>query len=511
MVNAGIWSLLPCALVVIVAYKKKNIFLGIGIGIFLTIIISVFVNLSQGNLSLAQTIFRIPRVLADQIFSPFNISVVIQVFVISGFASLLLIVDSFKVLMSRLSIHASNQRNVSIITWFMGILIFFDGIANMLIVGPLIKPFAKKVNLSKEKLAFIIDATSAPIAGIAVVSTWAGYEVALLAKVFADNAIDEKPLLIVLESLPYRFYNILMILFVIIIILMKFDFGPMRKYKTQEVDIVVNEERLDGKIRYAIIPIVILIGTLFFFMFFDGYLALKSKGAVIDFSLTSVIDMFGSADSINVLLLSSVLAFISIVFILKTKYKVKLKKQANIVLKGNKNILNIVFLLVLAWSFSALIKDIGIQEYLVSLLSNLDNIALLPLVIFLISSLTAFATGSSFATMGIVIPIAIGITTALDPNPLNLVIVLSAVLSGATFGDHCSPISDTTIISASTAECGTMRHVQTQFPYALFVGGFSVIGYILVAFSINIIVINIICILMMVLVMFLIRKNQKSR
>ena len=376
MINASIFSLLPGILVIIIAYKKRNIYLGLIIGIITSLIISIFVNIFNGNYNIYNILLNIPKVLIKQILDPFNIGVIIQVFIIGGFVALLLKVDSFKVLVNKLSVYAHNQKNVSIITWLMGMFIFFDGIANMLIVGPLIKPLAKKVNLSKEKLAFIIDATSAPIAGLAIVSTWVGYEIVLLNKALIENGITGNPLFIIIESLPYRFYNILMIIFVIAIIIMKLDFGKMSDYQTDEIEITPEIIEDDGKIRYAVIPITILIISLFGFMFLDGYISIINSGGNVKLNISGVIGMFGEANSIRVLLVSSSLGLLSIILILKVKYQFKMKRQAKIILDGNKNLGQIVLILLLAWSFSALIKDIGIQEYLSSLIQNLNNISL---------------------------------------------------------------------------------------------------------------------------------------
>lgn len=503
-------TLIPPIVSILLAFITKNVVISLFIGILSG---SFLLSLNNTNFILAlpqsfiDFIYRALNSLAD----PWNAGIILQVLAIGGVIHLVAKMGGAKAIAISLADKAKSSKGTQIITWFLGLLVFFDDYANSLIVGPIMRPVSDKMNISRERLAFIIDATAAPIAGLAIISTWIGLEVGLINDAFSGIGLNNDAFGIFLQTIPYRFYNILILAFVIITIILAKDFGPMRKAEikakqsdfnnldTKHNDSIQSE--LEPKVGVklsiwnAIIPIGTLIVTSLIFFYYSGYtsivngdnIGLQNLMVKSPWSFLSIKEAFSSADASVALFQSAIISSIVAILMAVSKKIFKVSEAIEIWIDGMKSLLMTAVILILAWSLSSVIKDLGTAKFLVTLLSGSMPAFLLPSVIFILGSIISFSTGTAYGTMGILMPLAIPLAHSINPDISFIVISTSAVLTGAIFGDHCSPISDTTILSSMGAGCNHIDHVKTQMPYALFVASITVLfGYIPAGLGISI-------------------------
>ena len=375
------------------------------------------------------------------------------------------------------------------------------------------RPVTDEKKVSREKLSFIVDATAAPIAGIALISTWVGYEVGLIKDGYEAIGQEVNAYSIFVETIPYRFYNILMLLFVLCTAVFLKEFGPMltaerraRKYdqtNKEEINPAASKEMEEMEpaegVHLSIWNAIIPIGTLIVFaivgFYVNGYNAILAgeNTAIINllkenpYSFTAIQEAFGASDASIVLFQAALFASIVAMFMGVSQKTFTWGQAVETWINGMKSLIITGAILLLAWSLSEVITDLGTAQFLVSLLSDSMPPFLLPSIIFILGSIISFATGTSYGTMGILMPLAIPLAAALSSDPEFIVISAGAVLTGAIFGDHCSPISDTTILSSMGAGVNHMDHVRTQLPYALLVGVITVLfGFIPVGLGIPI-------------------------
>ncbi|EQK42721.1 na+/H+ antiporter family protein [[Clostridium] bifermentans ATCC 638] len=503
-------TLIPPLVSILLAFITKNVVISLFIGILSG---SFLLSLNSTNFILAlpqsfiDFIYRALNSLAD----PWNAGIILQVLAIGGVIHLVAKMGGAKAIAISLADKAKSSKGTQIITWFLGLLVFFDDYANSLIVGPIMRPVSDKMNISRERLAFIIDATAAPIAGLAIISTWIGLEVGLINDAFSGIGLNNDAFGIFLQTIPYRFYNILILAFVIITIVLAKDFGPMRKAEikakqsdfnnldTKHNDSIQSE--LEPKVGVklsiwnAIIPIGTLIVTSLIFFYYSGYTSIVNGDNIelqnlmfkSPWSFLAIKEAFSSADASVVLFQSAIISSIVAILMAVSKKIFKVSEAIEIWIDGMKSLLMTAVILILAWSLSSVIKDLGTAKFLVTLLSGSMPAFLLPSVIFILGSIISFSTGTAYGTMGILMPLAIPLAHSINPEISFIVISTSAVLTGAIFGDHCSPISDTTILSSMGAGCNHIDHVKTQMPYALFVASITVLfGYIPAGLGISI-------------------------
>lgn len=407
-----------------------------------------------------------------------HMSVIIFSLLISGMVSILKYTNGMSGIAQWVGKYAKTKRSAMFTTYFMGVVVFFDDYANTLVVGNTMKTITDKFNISREKLAYIVDATAAPIACIALVSTWIGYEVQLIDEGIINNDLQSvvgTGYAAFLKSISYSFYPLITLAFIFILIFLKRDFGQMlkveRNHKKKKSS--TNEKSIKEPVYKGFLPIFVLISISFFGIYITG------KGE-------NFIQHIQSGNSYKGLIWGSSVAFLITVLI---NFKSGFKNIINWTLKGFEELLPAIMILILAWALNNVLKDLGLGDFLASVLNDSGiSFNWVPLITFLLSSIIAFSTGSSFSTMSILFPIVISISTSfiLD-NPTEEIYSifycgLASVLSGAVLGDHCSPISDTTILSSMATGCEHISHVQTQFPYALTVGGISVVMIVLSSF-----------------------------
>ncbi|BFU78977.1 Na+/H+ antiporter NhaC family protein [Arcobacter sp. 15-2] len=512
----GAWTLLPPLVTIILAFTTRNVifslFMGILSGTFLA-------NISGENIFFAfiNAFVDMSSKMVGSLADSWNAGIILQVLTIGGMIAIITKMGGPRAIAQKLAARAKSPVSAQIYTWIMGFFIFFDDYANSLIVGPIMRPVTDKLKVSREKLAFIIDSTAAPIAGLALISTWVGYELSLIKDAYTLlGQPDINAFGVFVETLPYRFYNILMLGFVFYSAYSLREFGPMHKaatraYKTGQVSnpdsknllteenaMMLPKEGIKYSMANAIIPIFTLIIAAVIGFYMNGKAALDEELLLAvnsdPYSFASIRDCFGAADA-SVVIFQAAL-FASLVAIgMGLKQKVfTLQEAIETWVFGVKSLVITAVILILAWSISAVMKELGTAIYIVSILAETTPQVILPSAIFILGSIISFSTGTSYGTMGILMPLAIplasavGIHTGLEGDDLHSYIVLNigAVLTGAIFGDHCSPISDTSILSSMGASCDHMDHVSTQLYYAIFVGIIAIVfGYIPASFGVS--------------------------
>ncbi len=399
-------------------------------------------------------------------------------------------------IVERIAGWASTSRRGQMATWALGLAVFFDDYANTLIVGNTMRPVTDRLRISREKLAYIVDSTAAPISCLAFVTTWIGYEVGLVGTAIEGiDGFDQGAYAVFLHSLPYSFYPLLALFFVFVVAYSQRDFGPMydaerRARATGNVlagDAQVDEAAAEDeslspppgtptRAVNAILPILVLIGTVI-----GGLYATGVQGTEAGASLREVI---GAADSYAALLWGSLMVVLVAVGLSLGQGLLDLEQTVEAWYEGLKSMLFAMIILVLAWALSDITEVLHTADYLVSVLGEWVMPGAVPALIFVLAAATAFATGSSWGTMGILMPLVVPLAWAvLVQNGMDapahhhiLYSAVSCVLAGAVWGDHCSPISDTTILSSMASGCDHIAHVRTQLPYALSVGLVALLG-----------------------------------
>lgn len=498
----GILTLVPPLVAIVLAFITKNVVISLFVGILSG---GFILNLTDYNvlIALVQAFLDFINRALNSLADPWNAGIILQVLVIGGVINLVAKMGGAKAIAEALAKRAKTARGTQIITWILGVCVFFDDYANALIVGPIMRPVADKMKISRERLAFIIDATAAPIAGLAIVSTWIGLEVSLITQGFEAIGIEASGFGVFIQTIPYRFYNILMLIFIVITALTLREFGPMRKVEIEarkrrleiidevaassEMDELEPKEGVELSIWNAIIPIGTLIISAIGAFYYSGYSAIVGGEDVVlqqliiksPLSMDSIIQVFAASDA-SVALFQSAL-FASIVAIVMAVFKkiFTLSEAIEVWIDGMKGLIITGVILILAWSLGSVIKELGTAHYLVEILNGTIPAFLLPSLIFILGAVISFSTGTAYGTMSILMPLAIPLAYKINPEMSFVVVSTSAVLSGAIFGDHCSPISDTTILSSMGAGCNHIDHVKTQIWYSLFIAVITVLfGYI---------------------------------
>ena len=512
----GIWTLIPPLVAISLAFITKNVIVSLVIGIMSG---GFILNISGNNpfMALFYSFLDLIQRAVNSLADPWNAGIILQVLAIGGVINLVGKMGGAKAIAEALSKRAKSAKSAQIITWVAGLLVFFDDYANSLIIGPMMRPVTDKMKISRERLAFIIDATAAPVAGIAIISTWIGLEVGLIGSAFDSIGVETNAFGVFLNTIPFRFYNILILGFIVITALLLKDFGPMRKAEIEcrrgGLNLSSNEdvnkelskhdelEPLPGvklSVWNAIIPIgALILGALFAF-YYSGYTAIMGgeDSAVIQLmqnspaSFDAIKEAFSNADASVALFQSAFFAGLVAIIMGVAKKIFTLSEALDIWVDGMKTLIITGVILICAWSLSSVIKELGTAKYLIQLLSGSLPSFILPSLIFVLGAIISFATGTSYGTMGILMPLAIPLAYSINPDMSYVIVATSAVLTGAIFGDHCSPISDTTILSSMGAGCNHIDHVRTQMPYAIFVAVITIVfGYIPAGFGLPVYVV----------------------
>lgn len=396
--------------------------------------------------------------------------------------------------------HVKSKVGAQLATFVLGVLIFIDDYFNCLTVGSVMRPVTDSHKISRSKLAYLIDATAAPICMIAPVSSWAA--------AVSGYAPEGEGIALFIKAIPYNFYSLLTFVFIIAITLMKFDYGPMKIQNQLALD--GKEETVDndvddtpsqgGRVIDLVLPVVVLIITCIASMLYVGGLW-NGEGM-------SMVDAFGNTDATVALPMGGLIALVITIIYYALRKIVTFKESMERIPAGFNAMVPAILILLMATSLKNIANDVlGINVYVDAMMKaaapGLANF--LPAVIFLVACVLAFATGTSWGTFGILIPI---VTLIFPEGSILLIVGMSACLAGAVCGDHCSPISDTTIMSSAGARCNHLNHVSTQLPYAITVAVISFLGYLLTGFTVfqNWFVVFPILVVVMIAALFVIKK-----
>ncbi len=492
-------SIIPPLIAILLALVLREVITSLFIGIFSGALI---MGLYGDGLSsiLPSFLSVVDTYIIKAISDSSHISVILFSMTIAAVVSVISRNGGMRGVVNRLAPYAHDSRSGQLVIWLMGILIFFDDYANTLVVGNTMRPVADRLKISREKLAYIVDSTAAPVAAIAFITTWIGAELGYIASGLEEiSQISETPYSIFLNSLAYSFYPILTLIFILMLIYKQRDFGSMytveKNAREHGVIHVALEDAPDNslsefdvkegvkpKAYNAIVPILVIVLGAIAGMLYTGYSENVWADTELGFfrKLSSTI---GAADSFVALLWSSVSGLFVAIGMSMSQRILNLEESINTSLEGYKTMLPAMFILILAWSLAYVTEDLHTASYLKGLWSSSLSPVFIPAVVFILSALVSFSTGSSWGTMAILYPLMlpasyqIAIESGMSPDDALLIFynVVSVILAGSVFGDHCSPISDTTILSSLASSCNHIDHVRTQLPYALTVGIVSIL------------------------------------
>ncbi len=478
--------------------------------IFREVITSLFLGILSGLLlikgftpgGLINSLFRfVDHYLLEVLSSTSHLSIIIFSLLIGGTVSLISANRGMAGLIEHLKRWAKSVRRTQFVTWLIGLLIFFDDYANTLIVGNTMRPLTDKFRISREKLAYLVDSTAAPIASVAFITTWIGAQLDYISGATADLPIDQNAYSIFFNSLSYAFYPVFSIVFILFIILSKRDFGPMYKAEQNARNGFIHPDHENsqenetqdpkpGKAVDALIPLLTLIFTAFGALLYTGFDKAIWQNEPIGL-IVKLAKTIGKANAYVALLWASLTSLI-VAFLFTIFRKTSVEKAVSHITEGFKSMLGALMILILAWTLAMITNSLSTAEFLAELFTGNVNPYLIPGLIFLLAALVSFSTGSSWGTMAILYPLVLpmtyqaGIGSDLSHEAVLPVFyhVVSVVLAGSVLGDHCSPLSDTTILSSLSTKCYHIHHVRTQLPYALLVGSVSlVVGHLLTGFN----------------------------
>ena len=404
--------------------------------------------------------------------------------------------------------NIKSRVGASFATFILGVLIFIDDYFNCLTVGSIMRPVTDSNRISRAKLAYLIDATAAPVCMIAPISSWAA--------AVASYAEDGQGLKLFIQAIPYNFYSLLTFVFIIGITVMKFDYGPMKKHEenalngdlfTSGKENVSTDDEMEkgnekGIILDIIFPIVVLIVCC--------VVALVYNGNGNSFANMNFIDAFSNTDATVGLPWGALITLVISIIYYAIRKVVSFKSSMESIPAGFKAMVSAILILTMATALKNMTGLLGAKVYVAMLMDSaaagLDK--LLPAIIFPVACVLSFSTGTSWGTFGILIPI---VTAIFPDNPQLMIIGISACLAGAICGDHCSPISDTTIMSSAGAQCDHINHVSTQLPYSITVAAVSFVNFLLAPFINNVIISLLIAFAMMIGVLFAIKLITKRK
>ncbi len=556
--NIPLWlSILPPILAIVIALIFKEVILALFIGIWSGAFIAGGFDLTH----IGGWISSFLNVLVEYILGALNdadhLSVIIFSMLIGGMVALISKNGGMQGVVNSLSKYATTPKSAQFITWLMGVAIFFDDYANTLIVGNTMRSVTDKFKISREKLAYIVDSTAAPVSAIAFITTWIGAELGYIDDGISKLGVEinATPYAIFLDSLKYSFYPILTLIFILILIHHKKDFGPMLKAE--------NRARTTGKVSsastsaedepdmedltpvanapmnplHALLPVLTVIIVTIIGLLVTGFDSLR--GDLFAINNSSAYDswgeiwnglalilgensglfgklgaVIGASNSYVALLWSSLLGVVVALIITTTSRTMKIIDASHWMVAGFKSMMPALIILTLAWALAITTNQLHTADYISAALSGNLNPILLPGVIFILAAFIAFSTGSSWSTMAILYPIAIptsyavSLAAGISPELSYeiMLAVIATVLAASVLGDHISPISDTTILSSLASDCNHLDHVKTQFPYAILVGTFSLIGITLAIFMGGGFIICFVCLVLCILALFFIVK-----
>lgn len=493
------YSIVPPATAIILAFLTHHVILSLGISLLVGGLLSS-VPAAAGNIDAwPQGLATVGGYVAGTLANRTNLLILSFIPPIFTLVEIIMATGGFLGIVLWLLRWIRSARSAQLATGIMGVICFIDDYVNAIIVGSMMQPVADRFRISRAKLAYLVDATSAPVSGLAIVSTWIAYEVGLFADVSEQLQLGKTGYAMFFDALSFRFYCLLMLGFMFAQILLGRDFGPMR---TAEERVRNGDDTPGGRDPHAatssvptgravnaLLPLGGLVAFHLTGLWLDGDGVAKFDGIHSMASLDYWRQVISAAKHSNHMLLCAALFGIALA-LLCGALTGSLRRSAlpGCLWRGIKRASLPAVILTLAWSLKSCCDDLGTGQFLTGLLAERIPPCCFPPLLFLVACLVSFATGTSWGTMAILIPTALPTAFALDGHTYGLttMVSLAAVLDGAIFGDHCSPISDTTILSSTATSCGLLDHVRTQLPYSLTVAAVALLcAYIPSAVGIN--------------------------
>ena len=474
---ATIWALVPPLLAIFLALITKEVYSSLFLGILAG-------GLIYSNFDLETTMVHVFQDgFINTVADAYNIGIIIFLVLLGALVAMMNKTGASAAFGRWASKHIKSRVGAQLATVVLGVMIFIDDYFNCLTVGSVMRPVTDKNKISRAKLSYLIDATAAPICIIAPISSWAAAVAG-----FAKGAGSESGMSLFIQAIPYNFYAILTIVMMIVLTVAKFDYGPMKKHEYNAINgdiftsnplTVTDDETFNekGRVIDLVIPVVFLIVSCVFGMIYSGGFFDASSEYHMDF-----VGAFSQSDASVGLVFGSFITIIFAVVFFLCRRVISFKDCMDAIPEGFKAMVPAILILVCAWTLKTMTDSMGakifISQIIESSAGELKNF--LPAIIFLIAVGLSFATGTSWGTFGILIPIVLSVFSGADGA--ITIIAVSACMAGAVCGDHCSPISDTTIMASAGGQCDHINHVSTQLPYALTVAGISFVGYILAGF-----------------------------
>lgn len=493
------WALLPPVIAIGLALITKEVYS------------SLFVGIVMGGLLYSAYSFEgtVLHVFQDGIVSVlsdgYNIGILVFLVILGAMVSLMNRAGGSAAFGRWAARHIKSRVGAQLATVALGVLIFIDDYFNCLTVGSVMRPVTDKHKVSRAKLAYLIDATAAPVCIIAPISSWAA--------AVASYVEDGNGLTLFIRAIPFNFYAILTIVMMIGMAVMKLEFGPMAKFEEKArvsgdlfngrnpyVGMAADKEEKKGSVPDLVLPIAVLIlccviGMIYSGGFFEG---------------ASFVEAFSNSDASVGLMLGSVFALFFTVIYYCLRRTMTFRETMDCIPEGFRAMVPAILILTFAWSLKAMTDSLGAGEFVAGVVKGSAGTfqAFLPAVVFLIGCFLAFATGTSWGTFGILIPITLNVFPLTDPLG---VVCVSACMAGAVCGDHCSPISDTTIMASAGAQCDHVDHVSTQLSYAVVAALVSFVSYLIAGFVPNALIVLPVSVLLMAATLFGIRVVEKKK
>ena len=481
-------SLVPALVALGLAIITRKVLLSLGLGI----IIGAFLLANYSSSTAFSYILKSVSAvfIEDGGINSWNMSIVAFLLLLGSITALLSLSGGTHAFANWAMTKVESKRGSKLLAAFLGVFIFVDDYFNSLAVGTVSRPVTDRYKVSRAKLAYILDSTAAPTCVLVPISSWGAYIMTIVAGILTAHGINEySPLGAYIALVPINLYAVFALLMVFAVCYFNINLGPMKRHEQLALDnkdpaiipLTENEQQLElsankhGKVSDLFVPIITLIVATVASMIFTGATSLSSNDKPF-----SIIGAFENTD-VGMSLVYGGLIGLAVTLITVFKQKHKTADIGKTMWIGAKSMFTAILILIFAWTIGTVIGDMKTGTYLSSLAKG--NIApqLFPVILFLLAGFMAFATGTSWGTFGIMLPIAGDISAATDIT--MMLPMLGAVLAGAVFGDHCSPISDTTILSSTGARCNHIEHVATQLPYALSIATISAIGFIVMGYT----------------------------
>ncbi|MEZ9513076.1 Na+/H+ antiporter NhaC family protein [Vibrio breoganii] len=459
-------SLLPIIVTLALALSTRNVVVGLFSGVVCGVAMLEGTFIDKGPLDSMSALMK--SYLLPQLTDSYNAGVLLLLVFIGGFVALMEKSGGGVAFAKRITLWVTNKCQAQLATWFGGIAIFFSDLGTPLIAGPVFRPLFDKLKVSRQKLAFIIDSTASPVAILIPFIGWGVYIMSLIQKEFTALEVGMSEWDAFIGAIPYQFYAFLAIAIVPILSFFKLDFGPMahaERLAKQGSDFGKVQDSLNvfehknAKTSFVWAPLLVMLIVLCSILIPHGFPFQQVSGSTFRAALSSAY-FFAAMTLIGLMAIYGVR---------------KLSDGIQVYLKGMSNMMSVAVILILAWALSSVGKELGAAAYIAQQAQAGFPYWLVPAVAFLLAGIISFATGSSWGTFAILMPLVIPTAFAIDAPML---VCIGAVLSGGLFGDHCSPISETTILSSTGAGCDQYEHFRTQLPYALVNGGIALISFV---------------------------------